>query len=153
VPVSDRKLISANASAGLSPAAAEGSKSRPLYRTDRCFTAPRQPDPGRVVRHGRQRLGAVWETRKRRARGGFQNMPLSLADLAGMFWMTSQCSTSLPFSRRKKSASACPGLLGLPGSRSRWEWLGSGPQPPRWTDVPGQPTAKPPRPSPPRAVS
>jgi hypothetical protein len=50
-----------------------------------------------------------------------QNMPLGLAARFGTSWMTSQCSTTLPSSRRKKSASARPGLSALPGSRSRWE--------------------------------
>jgi Protein of unknown function (DUF4232) len=50
-----------------------------------------------------------------------QNIPLSFAAVCGTSWITSQCSTTLPSSSRKKSASARPGLSGLPGSRSRWE--------------------------------
>jgi hypothetical protein len=61
--------------------------------------------PGRAtMRDGRS---ANWS-------GRAQNMPLSLAAVFGTSWITSQCSTTLPFSRRKKSASARPGLSGSP---------------------------------------
>jgi hypothetical protein len=37
-------------------------------------------------------------------------MPFALADCAGMSWMTSQCSTTLPSSTRKMSTIARPGV-------------------------------------------
>ena len=42
-----------------------------------------------------------------------QNMPFAFAESSATGWITSQCSTTLPSSSRKKSASARPGLTGL----------------------------------------
>ena len=47
-----------------------------------------------------------------------QNIPFELAEASGISWMTSQCSTTLSSSKRKKSANASPGL---PGMSVRWE--------------------------------
>ena len=47
-------------------------------------------------------------------------MLLLFADVLGTSWMTFQCSTTLPSSRRKKSASARPGS---PGFNTRWDWV------------------------------
>ena len=50
--------------------------------------------------------------RRPRCRGpqSTQNMPFELADCVGISWITSQCSTTLPFSIRKMSTIARPGV-------------------------------------------
>src|ERR1700738_1054430 len=44
-------------------------------------------------------------------------MPVSLAAFSGIGWITSQCSTTLPFSSLKMSTMA---LARVPGSRTAW---------------------------------
>ena len=59
-----------------------------------------RPSPGHRRRH-RGLEGAGAELTRRRPRRS-QNMPLSLAEVSGITWSTSQCSTIRPRSSRRK---------------------------------------------------
>ena len=101
-----RALVSApHFRAGLGPALRGAREADDLPAADLCNGPARAALPSSSSSNGR---AAPLEC---------QNIPLLLAGFSGISWMTSQCSTILPFSSRKMSTIA---TRGRPGSRTPW---------------------------------
>jgi hypothetical protein len=81
----------------------------------RCRARAMADNPNAIRRPAQS--GSQKECARPAAFSGAQNIVLALADVSGIGWITSQCSTTLPCSRRKMSTTASPrGLSDRPCS-------------------------------------